>query len=135
VTRQWTVLKETTPIIFTKPEVMPEVQPNPSPSLSDVQNTINSALEMQAKSIDEFLHRLIEERDEEKHDTTSANTSSSTCAINFTQTNPHTSGPSVGGTSMPNPSVQPLNHFHSQTIIEGSAPNLGMLQLATTRMY
>jgi hypothetical protein len=73
---------------------------------------INSALEMQAKSIDELLHRLIEEWDEEKHDTTSANTSS-TCAINFTQTNPHTSGPLVGGTSMPNPSVQPLNHFHS----------------------
>jgi hypothetical protein len=25
VTRQWTVLNDTTPIIFTKPEVMPEV--------------------------------------------------------------------------------------------------------------
>jgi hypothetical protein len=42
-------------------EVVPEVQPNPSPSLNDIQNMINSALERQAKSIDELLRRLIEE--------------------------------------------------------------------------
>jgi hypothetical protein len=36
VTRQGTVLKDTTPIIFTKPEVIPDVRPNPSPSLNDV---------------------------------------------------------------------------------------------------
>jgi hypothetical protein len=63
VTRQGTILKDTTPIVFTKPEVIPEVQPNPSPSLNDVKNMINYALERQAKSTDELLHRLIEERD------------------------------------------------------------------------
>jgi hypothetical protein len=40
---------DTTPIIFTKPEVIPEVWPNPSPSLNDVQNMINSALETSEK--------------------------------------------------------------------------------------
>jgi hypothetical protein len=57
------VLKDTAPIIFTKPEVIPEVRPNPSPSLNDVQNLINSTLKRQAKSTDELLRRLIEERD------------------------------------------------------------------------
>jgi hypothetical protein len=60
VTRQGTVLKDTTLIVFIKPEVIPEVRPNPSPSLNDVQNMINSALERQAKSTDELLCRLIE---------------------------------------------------------------------------
>jgi hypothetical protein len=63
VTQQGTVLKDTTLIILTKPEVIPEVRPNPSPSLNDVQNMINSTLERQAKSTDELLHRLVEERD------------------------------------------------------------------------
>jgi hypothetical protein len=71
---------------------------------------------------------LIEEWDGKKLDATSANPSSSTCAISFTQTNPHTSGPSAGSTSMPNSSAQPVNHFHSRTTIEGSAPSLGMPQ-------
>jgi hypothetical protein len=96
---------------------------------------INSALERQAKSTDELLRRLIEERDRKKLDATSANPSSSTCAVDFTQTNPHTSGPSAGGTSMPNPSAQPMNHFHSRTTVEGLTPNLGMSQEATTSMY
>jgi hypothetical protein len=109
VTRQGTVLKDTTPIVFAKPEV----RPNPSPPLNDVQNMINSALERQARSTNELLRRLIEERDGKKLDTTSANPSSSTCAVIFTQTNRHTSGPSVGGTSMPNPPTQLINHFHS----------------------
>jgi hypothetical protein len=74
---------------------------------------INSALERQVKSIDELLCRLIEEWDEKKLDTTSANPSSSTYTVSFTQTNPHTSGPSMSGTSMPNPFSQPVNHFHS----------------------
>jgi hypothetical protein len=88
---------------------------------------INSALERQAKSIDELLHRLIEERDRKKFDATSANpASSSTCAVSFTQTNLHTSGALAGGTSMPNPSAQLVNHFHSQRTIEGSAPTFGM---------
>jgi hypothetical protein len=123
------------PIVFTKPEVMPEVRPNPSPSLNDVQNMINSTLERQAKSTDELLHRLREERDGKKLDTANVNPSSSTCVVNFAQTNPHTSGPSTGGTSMPSPSVQPINHFHSRTTIEGLAPNLGMSQQATASMY
>jgi hypothetical protein len=64
VTRQGTILKDTTPIIFIKHEVIPEVRPNTSASLNDVQNMINSALEMQVKNTDELLRRLIEERDE-----------------------------------------------------------------------
>jgi hypothetical protein len=95
---------------------------------------INFALERQAKSTDELLRRLIEERDGKKLDATNAN-SSSTCAVGFTQTNPHTSGPSTGSTSKPNPSAQWMNHFHSQMTIEGLAPNLGMPQQAMTTMY
>jgi hypothetical protein len=63
VARQGTVLKDTTPIVFNKPEVIPKVLPNPSPSLNDVQVKINSALERQVKSADELLHGLIEEQD------------------------------------------------------------------------
>jgi hypothetical protein len=114
---------------------MPKVWPNLSLSLNDIQDMINSALEMQAKSIDELLCRLIKERDGKKHNDANANPSSSTCAVNFAQTNPHTRDPSVGGTTMPNPSAQPMNHFHSRTIIEGSASNLGMPQQTTTNMY
>jgi hypothetical protein len=129
--RQVTVLKDTTSIVFAKPEVWP----NPSPSLNDVQNMINSALERQAKSTYELMCMLIEEQDGKKLDTTSANHSSFTCAVNFAQTNLHTSGPLAGGTSMPNLSVQPMNHFHSRTTIEGSTLNLGMPQQTTASMY
>jgi hypothetical protein len=100
VMRQGTVLKDTTPIVFNKPEVWP----NSSPSLNDVQIMINYALERQAKSTDELLCRLIEEQDGKKLDASSANPSS-TCAVGFAQTNPHTCGPSAGGTSMPNPAA------------------------------
>jgi hypothetical protein len=95
---------------------------------------INSTLENQAKSTNELLRRLIEERDGKKYGDSSVNPSSSTCAVSFTQTNPHTSGPSAGGTSMPNSSAQPMNHFHSRTTIEGSTPNLGMPQQTTASM-
>jgi hypothetical protein len=74
---------------------------------------INYALDKQAKSTNELLRRLIEKWDGKKLDATSANPSSSTCAVSFTQTNPHKSGPSTSGTSMPNPTAQPVNHFHS----------------------
>jgi hypothetical protein len=110
VTQQGLVLKDTTPIIFTKPEVIPKVRPNPSSSLNDIQHMNNSALERQAKSIDELLRRLIEEWDGEKYSHTNVNPSSSTWTVNFAQTNTHTSGPSVGGTTMPNPSAQLVNH-------------------------
>jgi hypothetical protein len=135
VMQQGTVLKDTTPIIFTMPKVTPEVWPNLSPSLNDIQNMISSILERQAKSIDELLRRLIEERDGKKHSDANVNPSSSTCAIYITQTNPHTSSPSAGGTIMPNPSAQPMNHFHSRTIIEGLTPNLGMSQQTMANMY
>jgi hypothetical protein len=72
---------------------------------------INSSLERQAKSTDELLRRSLEERDVKKLDAASANPSSA-YAVSFTQANPHTSGPSMGSTSMPNPSAQPVNHFH-----------------------
>jgi hypothetical protein len=74
---------------------------------------INSALERQAKSADELLHRLIEEWDGKKRSDAIINPSSSTCAANFAQNNPHISGPSVGDTTMLNPSAQPMNHFRS----------------------
>jgi hypothetical protein len=127
VTQHETILKDTTSIIFNKPEVIPEVRSDSSPSHSDIQVMINSALERQAKSTYELLRKLIEERDGKKLDATSANPSSSTYAVSFTQTNPQTSGPSVDGTSMPNPSTQPMNHFYSRTTIEGLAPTLEML--------
>jgi hypothetical protein len=103
VTRQGTVLWDTTLIVFNRPEVTPEVRPESSPSYNDIQFMINSVLERQAKSIDELLCRLVEERDRKKLDTTSVNPSSSSCVVSFTQTNPHTSGASTGSTLMPNP--------------------------------
>jgi hypothetical protein len=71
----------------------------------------------------------------EKYGEANVNPSSSTCAVNFAQTNPHTSGPSTGGTAMPNPAAQPMNHFYSRTTIEGSVPNLGMPQQNMASMY
>jgi hypothetical protein len=135
VMRHGTVLKDTTPIIFNKPEVIPEVWPDPSPSRNDIQVMFNSALESQAESTDELLHRLIEERDGKQLDATSVNPSSSTCIVSFVQTNPHTSGASVDNTSMPHPSTMPVNHFHSRTIIEGSTPTFEMSRQTTVNMF
>jgi hypothetical protein len=61
VTRQGTILRDTTPIVFNKPQVISKVRPDPSPSRNDIQSMINSALEKHAKSTDELLCRLIEE--------------------------------------------------------------------------
>jgi hypothetical protein len=110
---QGTVLRDTTPIIFHKPEITPEVQPDPLSSHNDIQFMINSALERQAESTDELLCRLIEERDAKKLDTTGINPSFFSCAISFTQTNPQTSDASADSATMPNPSAQLMNHFHS----------------------
>jgi hypothetical protein len=63
VTRHGTALKDTTPIVFNKAEIIPEVRPNPSPSRNDTQVLINSTLEGKAKSTDKLLRTLIEERD------------------------------------------------------------------------
>jgi hypothetical protein len=87
---------------------------------------INSALEMQEKNTDELLRMLIEERDGKKLDTTSVNHSSSSYTVSFAQTNPQTSDTLAGGTTMPNPLAQPMNHFHSQTTIEGLTPTFEM---------
>jgi hypothetical protein len=78
---------------------------------------------------------MIEERGGKKPDATKVHPSYSTCAISFTQTNPHTSDPLASGTSMPNPSAQPVNHFHSRTTIESSAPTFGMPQQTMTNMF
>jgi hypothetical protein len=110
---QGLILKEIVPIIIRKAEVTPEVRSNPSLSLDDVESMINSVLERQAKCSDELMHRLIEERDRKKLVDFNVNPYSSYCAINFSHTNPQTSGTSVGGATMPNPSAQPMNHFNS----------------------
>jgi hypothetical protein len=105
VMRHETVLKDTTSIIFNKPEVIPEIRPDPSPSHNNIQSMINSTSERQAKSMDELLRRWIQERNGKKLDATSVNSSSSTCVVSVTQTNPHISGASAGGISMPHPSA------------------------------
>jgi hypothetical protein len=127
VMRQGTILKDTTPIVCTKPDVVLEVRPKPSPSLNDVEHMANSALERQAKSTDELLCRLVEEQDRKKYDDSNVNPSSNS-TVNFAQINPHTSGPSAGDASMPIPSAQPVNHFHSWTNIKCLSPNRGMPQ-------
>jgi hypothetical protein len=66
VTRHGTVLKDTTPIIFNRPEVIQKVRPNSSLSHNDVQVMMNSVLERQTKSTNEHMRRLIEERDRKK---------------------------------------------------------------------
>jgi hypothetical protein len=71
----------------------------------------------------------------EKISDPNVNPYSSTCIINFAQTNLHTSSPSAGGNTMPNPYAQPLNHFHSRTTNEDSSPSLGMPQQAMDSMY
>jgi hypothetical protein len=45
VTWHGTILKDTTPIIFHMPEVIPDVQPDPSSSHNDIQFMIDPALE------------------------------------------------------------------------------------------
>jgi hypothetical protein len=90
-------------------EVTPEVWPEPSPSRNDMQSMINSALEKQAKSTDGLLRRLIDEWDGIKHNGSNVKYSS-TSTVSFPQINPHTSGPSVGSTSILNPFAQPVNH-------------------------
>jgi hypothetical protein len=135
VTWQGTILKDTMPIIICLAEVIREVWPNPPLSLNDVQSMINSMLERQAKSTDKLLRRFIEEWDGKKLDTTSINPSSTSCDVSFAQTNTQTSGASVGGATMPNPSAQLMNHFNSRTTIVGSTPNFGMPQQTMANMF
>jgi hypothetical protein len=75
---------------------------------------INSPLQRQAKSSNEMMCWWIEERDGKKHVDSNVHTSSSSSwAVNFSQTNPQPSGTLAGGTSQPNPSAQPMNHFYN----------------------
>jgi hypothetical protein len=116
-------------------EVTPEVRPNILLSLDDVHSTTNYALERPAKSSDELMCRLIEEWDVRKFANSKVNPSSSSCAANIAQTNPQTYGTLVGGTTMSNPSAQPMNHFHIRTTIDGSTPTFGMPQQTMTSMF
>jgi hypothetical protein len=78
---------------------------------------------------------LIEEWDRKKYDTTRANPSSSTCAVSFTQTNLHASGPSADDTSMPNPFAQSVNHFHSRSSVVSCKRWSMPAKAATTTRY
>jgi hypothetical protein len=127
VTRQGLILKDVASIIIRKAEVTPKVRPNPLLSLNNVQSMINSVLERQAKNNDELMRRLIKEWDGKKLVNTNVIPSSS-CDVNFTQINPQPSGASAGGMTMPNPSAQLLNHFHSRTTIDGLTPTFRMPQ-------
>jgi hypothetical protein len=86
----------------------------------------NYTLERQAKSNDELVHRLIEERDRLILVDPNVNPSSSFCTVNFAQINLQTTDTSVGGTTMPIPSTQSINHFHSRTTIDDLAPTFGL---------
>jgi hypothetical protein len=99
VKRQRLTEKEAVPIVIHKAKVAPKVRSSPTLSLDDVQYMINSALVRQVKSSDELMHRLIEERDRKNLVNFNVDPSSS-CAVNFSQTNPQPSG-----TSQPNPSA------------------------------
>jgi hypothetical protein len=41
----------------------------------------------------------------------------------------------MGGTTMPNASAQPMNHFHRRTTIEGSAPTFGTPQQTMASIF
>jgi hypothetical protein len=94
---------------------------------------INSTLERQARSGDELMHRLIEERDRKK--LIDSNVDPSSCSINFAQTNSQTSGTSTNSTTMPNPSAHSMNHFHNRTTTDGLAPTFGIPQQTTASMF
>jgi hypothetical protein len=49
VMRHGTILKDTTMIVFNKPELIPEVRLDPLPSHNDIQSMVNFVLERQAK--------------------------------------------------------------------------------------
>jgi hypothetical protein len=135
VTWQVLIQKDATQINICKSEITPEVRSNPSLSLDDVQVMINSALQRQAKSSNELMHRLMEERDGKIFVNPNVHVSSSSCVVNFAQTNPQPGGASVGSTSQPNPSAQPMNHFYSQTTIDGSAQAYGMPHQTMSNMF
>jgi hypothetical protein len=99
VTRQGVIKRNATPITICLSEVTPKVKNTPTLSLDDVQIMINFVLERQAKSSNEMMRTLIEERDGKKFIDPNVNVSSSLGGVNFAQTNHQPSGTSVGGTS------------------------------------
>jgi hypothetical protein len=68
------------------PSTKSEVKNNLSISLDDIQIMINYVLEKQAKSSNEMIHRLIEERWKKIIDP-NVNASSSSGSVNFVETN------------------------------------------------
>jgi hypothetical protein len=78
------------------------------------------------------MRRLTEEWDGKKVVDSNAHPS---WVVNFAQTNSQPSGTTMGGTSQPIPSAQPMNHFYSQTTIDGLTPTGGMPQHTTTSMF
>jgi hypothetical protein len=88
VMRQELTQKNAASIIILKAKVTPKVRSNPSLSLDNVQSMINSTLERQAKRSDELMCRLIVEWDGKKLVDSNVHHSSSSCTINFAQTNP-----------------------------------------------
>jgi hypothetical protein len=135
VTQQGLIQKDTMSIDIRKSEVTPEVLSNPSLSLDDVHVMINYALERQAKSSNELMHMLIEEQNRKKLVDSNVHASSSSCAVNFAQSNPQPCGTSAGGTSQLNPPALSTNHVYSRTTINGLAPACGMPQQTTTIMF
>jgi hypothetical protein len=102
VTRQGLIQKDAVSINIYNFKVPTEVRFNPSLSFDDVQVMIHSTLERQEKSNNELMCRLIEERDEKKlvdSNVHTSSSSSSSCVVNFAQTNSQPSGTSTGGTS------------------------------------
>jgi hypothetical protein len=95
---------------------------------------INSASERQGKSSDELMRRLIEERDG-KNLLILMLILLLLLALLILLKPIQTSGTLAGGTTMLNPSAQSMNHFHSQTTTDGSAPTFGMLQQTMTSMF
>jgi hypothetical protein len=99
VTRHGLVKRDKSSITIYMTKVTPRVKSNPLLSLDDVQVIINSALERQAKSSNEMMCRLIEKRDVKQLVESNVHTSSSSCGVNFAQTNQQSSDTSAGGTS------------------------------------
>jgi hypothetical protein len=100
VTRHGLVKRDKSSITIYKSKVTPRVKSNPLLSLDDVQVIINSALERQAKSSNEMMCRLIEKRDVKQLVESNVHTSSSSsCGVNFVQTNQQSSDTSAGDTS------------------------------------
>jgi hypothetical protein len=134
VTMQTLIQRDSMLINIHKSEVTPEIRSNLSLSFVDVQVMINYALERQVENSNEMMPRLIEERDGKKFVDSNVNGSSS-CDVNFAQTNHQSSGTSASITSELNSSASPMNHFYSRITIDGSTPTCGIPQQTMTSTF